>query len=125
MRIFLLVLSLTTARTHCPVAFTSRIMGGKWKAGLVWALLREEALRYSDLRRACPSISDRVLSKELKLLQRKGRISRREHSTIPPRTDYRLTERGPTLRPVMASTADLERHRIMPVRTPKSGVSGS
>jgi len=117
---FLLVPSLMTAPTHCPVAFTSRIMGGKWKARLVWALFREETLRYSDLRRACPPISDRILSKELKELESWGLISRREHSTIPPRTDYRLTERGLTLRPVMTSMANwgLEHHAIMPVRTP-------
>jgi DNA-binding HxlR family transcriptional regulator len=92
--------------TACPVAFTSRIMGGKWKARIVWALVRNETLRFSELRRACPPVSDRILSKELKELEAWGLISRREHPTIPPRTDYRLTELGETLRPVMAAMAD-------------------
>ena len=53
----------------CPVAFTNRIMGGKWKPRIVWALTRNDDLRFSELRRACPPISDRILSKELKELQ--------------------------------------------------------
>ena len=93
------------APAQCPVAFTSRVMGGKWKARLLWALFRAEPLRFSEMRRACPPITDRILSKELKELESWGLISRREQSTIPPRTDYSLTERGLTLRPVMAAMA--------------------
>jgi DNA-binding HxlR family transcriptional regulator len=94
------------APTQCPVAFTSRIMGGKWKARIVWALVRNESLRFSELRRACPPISDRILSKELKDLEGWGLISRQEHSTIPPKTEYRLSALGLTLRPVMAAMAE-------------------
>ncbi len=92
--------------TPCPVAFTTRIMGGKWKARIVWALIRTETLRFSELRKACPPISDRILSKELKELCSWGLLARHEHSTIPPQTEYRLTELGQTLRPVMAAMAD-------------------
>lgn len=90
---------------QCPVSFTTRVIGGKWKARLVWALLREQPRRFSELRRACPPISDRILSKELKELEAWGLIARREFPTIPPRTEYRLTERGETLRPLMAAMA--------------------
>jgi DNA-binding HxlR family transcriptional regulator len=93
-------------QTQCPVAFTSRIMGGKWKARIVWALVRTENLRFSDLRRACPPISDRILSKELKELEGWGLIARREYPTVPPKTEYSLTALGWTLRPVMAAMAE-------------------
>lgn len=92
--------------TKCPVAFTSRILGGKWKARIVWALVRNEPLRFSEVRRACPPVSDRILTKELRELEAWGLISRREYPVIPPKTEYRLTELGNTLRPVMASMAD-------------------
>ncbi len=92
--------------TGCPVAFTSRILGGKWKARIVWALVRNEPLRLSEIRRACPPVSDRILTKELRELQQCGLISRREYAVVPPKTEYRLTELGNTLRPVMASMAD-------------------
>ena len=91
---------------QCPVTFTARITGGRWKAKIVWVLLRHETLRYSEVRRACPPISDRILSKELRELEGWGVISRREHSTIPPKTDYSLTRLGQTLRPVPQAMAD-------------------
>ena len=94
------------APTACPVTFATRVVGGRWKARIAWALLRNDSLRYSELRRACPPISDRILSKELKELEGWGLVARREFSTIPPKTEYRLTELGQTLRPVMAAMAE-------------------
>jgi len=92
--------------TQCPVAFTTRIMGGKWKARIVWALTRNEVLRFSELRRSCPPISDRILSKELKELEGWGLVSRTEYAVVPPRTEYSLTALGRTLEPLMAAMAD-------------------
>jgi len=92
--------------TTCPVAFTSRVLGGKWKARIVWALIRNGVLRYSELRKACSPISDRILSKELKDLEAWGLIARHDYAVVPPKTDYTLTERGETLRPIMAAMAD-------------------
>lgn len=94
------------ASAQCPVTFTSRITGGRWKARIVWAILRQEVLRFSELRRACPPISDRILSKELKELEGWGVIWRREYGTVPPKTEYGLTELGQTLRPVMLAMAE-------------------
>jgi DNA-binding HxlR family transcriptional regulator len=91
--------------TPCPVALTSRVMGGKWKARIVWALIRTEPLRFSELRKACPPISDRILSKELKELEELGLIARKEYPVVPPKTEYRLTALGRTLEPVMAAMA--------------------
>ena len=90
----------------CPVAFTSRVLGGRWKSRIVWALVRAEPLRFSALRRACPPVSDRILTKELRELEAWGLISRKEYPVIPPKTEYRLTELGNTLRPLMAAMAD-------------------
>ena len=105
--------------TKCPVAFTSKILGGKWKARMIWALVRTEPLRFSDMRRACPPVSDRILTKELRELEAWGLISRREYPVIPPKTEYSLTELGNTLRPVMAAMAEwgLE-HRATIAETP-------
>lgn len=94
------------APPQCPVTFTSRITGGRWKARIVWALLRRDVLRFSEMRRECPPISDRILSKELKELESWGIIWRREYPTIPPKTEYGLTAVGETLRPVMQAMAD-------------------
>ncbi len=75
-----------------------RVSSGRWCV--------TEPLRFSEIRRACPPVSDRILTKELRELQQCGLISRREYAVVPPKTEYRLTELGNTLRPVMASMAD-------------------
>lgn len=90
----------------CPVAFTTQVMGGRWKARIVWALIRQQPLRFSELRRSCPPISDRILSKELKELEEWGLLSRREYPVVPPKTEYSLTPLGRTLEPLMAAMAD-------------------
>ena len=105
-RSFLLVANSMTAAPQCPVTFASRVVGGRWKARIVWALFRNETLRFSEIRRACPPISDRILSKELKELEGWGLLSRRQYPTIPPKTEYSLTNVGRTLRPVMMAMAD-------------------
>ena len=94
------------AALQCPVTFASRVVGGRWKAKIIWALLREDTLRFSAIRRACPPVSDRMLSKELKDLEGWGLVTRREYPTVPPRTEYSLTAAGLTLRPVLTSMAD-------------------
>lgn len=91
--------------TQCPVTFASRILGGRWSAKIIWSLLRHGTLRYSEIRRACPPISDRILSRELKALEEWGILTRYDHATIPPHTDYSLTELGKTLRPLMEEMA--------------------
>jgi DNA-binding HxlR family transcriptional regulator len=81
-------------------------MGGKWKARIVWGLIRNDHLRFSEIRRACPPISDRILSKELKELEDWGLVSRREYAVVPPKTEYSLTKLGWTLEPLMAAMAE-------------------
>jgi DNA-binding HxlR family transcriptional regulator len=71
-------------------------MGGKWKARLVWTLMRLGPQSFSDLRRAVPPISDRILTRELKELGGWGLIERTEHPVVPPRTEYSLTAFGKT-----------------------------
>ena len=72
----------------------------------MWALLRSEPLRFSALRRACPPVSDRILTKELRELEAWGLVVRKEYPVIPPKTEYRLTNFGHTLRPIMAAMAE-------------------
>lgn len=95
-----------SAPNPCPVAFATRVIGGKWKPRIVWALIRTERVRFSELRRACPPISDRILSRELKELEAAGLILREQRLQLPPHTEYSLTALGLTLRPMMAAMAE-------------------
>ena len=97
---------MSASPSPCPVAFATRVIGGKWKPRILWALVRTPTLRFSELRRACPPISDRILSRELKELEAAGLVRREQQPGLPPRTDYELTELGATLKPMMAAMAD-------------------
>ncbi len=92
----------------CPVEFTTRVVGGKWKPRLIWQLIRQQPqpLRFSELRNGCSPISDRILTKELKELEKMGLIARKEYPVVPRKTEYTLTEFGMTLVPLMQTMAD-------------------
>ncbi|AQT79413.1 transcriptional regulator [Mycolicibacterium litorale] len=84
----------------CPVETTLAVIGGKWKAVLVFHMTRGGAQRFAELRRKTPGISERVLAKQLRELEADGIVERRVFAEVPPRVEYSLTEYGTTLRPV-------------------------
>jgi DNA-binding HxlR family transcriptional regulator len=90
----------------CPlIAFDQRV-GGKYKLRILWDL-RHGALRYGELRRALlpaclgKAVTPRTLSRELKELELRGFIHRRQYPEVPPRVDYTLTDRGEAMLPVI------------------------
>ncbi len=97
---------MSSAPLKCPIAYTSRILGGRWKARIIWSLVQNGTLRFSEIRKACPPISDRILSLELKELTAWGFIDRQEYPVIPPKTEYTLSAMGESLKPVMAAMAE-------------------
>jgi DNA-binding HxlR family transcriptional regulator len=90
--------------TACPVQVTVEAMGGKWKPGIL-SRLRGGRLRLSEMRRQMPWISERVLIRQLKELQAAGLVTRVDHGTMPPHTDYGLSEHGRTLGPLLDEMA--------------------
>ena len=79
-------------------------IGDKWSI-LLLDVIGDETMRFKDLHRAVPGISDRMLTVTLRNLERDGLIVRRHHPTIPPRVDYRLSDRGKSLRCVIVPVA--------------------
>jgi DNA-binding HxlR family transcriptional regulator len=88
--------------TPCPVQTAIGIVGGKWKAGILFRLQRGP-MRLSQLLREMPWISERVLIRQLKDLVEVGVVHRHDHRTLPPRVDYSLTDYGATLAPILAA----------------------
>ena len=86
--------------TGCPVEATLELIGGKWK-GLVLYHLLQGTMRFSELRRKTPSVSQRMLTRQLRELEAVGLIVRTVHAEVPPRVEYRLSAQGETLRPVI------------------------
>jgi DNA-binding HxlR family transcriptional regulator len=87
--------------TECPVRKALSVLGGKWKLVLIYQI-GEETIRYGELRKRLPDISERMFILELKSLLDDGVIARRSHGEVPPRVDYWLTERGKRVLPLIA-----------------------
>ncbi len=85
---------------HCPVELTLSAIGGKWKVLILWGL-RGGTLRYSELRRALPGITHKMLSQQLRELEADGLVNREVFPVVPPRVEYSLTEHGRGLQPVI------------------------
>lgn len=85
---------------QCPGAACFLLLGKKWTAFLVWALL-DGPKRFTELAEAAPGLRDRVLSQRLKELEAAGIVTRTQHREIPPRVVYELTQAGAELGPVI------------------------
>jgi DNA-binding HxlR family transcriptional regulator len=84
----------------CPIEATFKVIGGKWKAILIYYLI-DEPKRFKDLMNLLETVSARMLTKQLKELEADGIIKRTFFAEIPPRVEYSLTDYGKTLLPVI------------------------
>jgi DNA-binding HxlR family transcriptional regulator len=83
-----------------------RSIDGRWKMPILAHLLNEEHMRFSDLERAIPRASQKMLTQHLRELERDGIVSRTVYPEVPPRVEYRLTKQGRELRPVFLALLD-------------------
>jgi DNA-binding HxlR family transcriptional regulator len=81
------------------------IIGGKWKP-IILNCIGDKSLRFGKLNQLIPAISNKVLSGELKELEDLALIERREFKELPPRVEYRLTQSGQSLMPLLHELAD-------------------
>jgi DNA-binding HxlR family transcriptional regulator len=88
------------ACARCPAEATIEVLGGRWKAHIIWHLLRG-TLRFGELRRGLPGVTQKVLTQQLRELEADGVVSRKVFAEVPPRVEYSLTERGKSLKPVI------------------------
>ena len=87
-------------RPGCAVEVTLDLIDGKWK-GVILYHLQGGSQRFGELRRLMPSITQRMLTKQLRALEDDGLIVRKVYAEVPPRVEYRLSEVGESLRPVI------------------------
>ncbi|HNR55629.1 MAG TPA: helix-turn-helix domain-containing protein [Flavobacteriales bacterium] len=89
---------------HCALDVTMELVGGKWKTIVLW-YLRKDKKRFSELRRLIPGITEKMLSMQLRQLEKDGFVSRTVHAEVPPRVEYALTPLGKTLLPLLEEIA--------------------
>jgi DNA-binding HxlR family transcriptional regulator len=84
----------------CPVEATLTFLDGKWKGVMLFHLL-DGKLRFNEIRRKIKSVTQRMLTKQLRELEEAGLVSRTVHPVVPPHVDYALTPVGRSLEPVI------------------------
>jgi DNA-binding HxlR family transcriptional regulator len=85
---------------QCPAERTLDIIGGRWKVLILWQLFDRER-RFSELFRAIVGITQKMLTQQLRELEKDGIVHRQVYAQIPPKVEYSLTPLGKTLRPVV------------------------
>ena len=89
----------------CPVAATAGLIAGKWKPTILLNL-KTGPVRFNELRRLIPGITQRSLTMQLRALESDGLVDRRDHNTNPPHVDYKLSERAWGLGPILDAMAE-------------------
>ena len=85
----------------CEKELTMSIISGKYKVVIIWHLGHEGPLRYGQIFKLFPNISDRILTKQLRELEQDGIIGRKVYPVVPPKVEYHLTELGNTILPLV------------------------
>ncbi len=87
---------------NCPIEAALDLIGGKWK-GVILHRLLDDTRRFNELKRTIPRITQRMLTTQLRDLEKARLISRKVYAEVPPRVEYSITPKGKTLRPVLSA----------------------
>jgi DNA-binding HxlR family transcriptional regulator len=91
---------MTGEQLGCPVEITLTLLGNKWKV----LILREVftgTKRFGELSRGIPGVSQKMLTQQLRQMERDNLIQRKIYAEVPPRVEYSLTEAGKSLKPIL------------------------
>ena len=92
-------------KENCPVAATLELIGGKYKALILWHLA-EKKLRFSELKKEIQGATPKMLTQQLRELEASNLIHREVFAVVPPKVEYSLTELGRSLMPILVSMRD-------------------
>jgi DNA-binding HxlR family transcriptional regulator len=87
---------------RCPLELSIDLIGGKWKCVTLWHL-RNGTLRFSQLKKRLPGVTQKMLTHQLRDLEENGLINRKVYPVVPPKVEYSLTEEGKVFVPVLKS----------------------
>ena len=107
-----------TAPLLCPVSATLQLIGGKYKALILWHL-QDNAVRFSALQKVVPGATPKMLTQQLREMEKDGLLTRTVYPIVPPKVEYSLTKKGSSLRPILTAmfawgTAHLEGSGLTP-----------
>lgn len=90
---------------NCPVEATISLIGGKYKAIILYHLINE-TLRFNQLQKLIPQATPKMLTQQLRELESDGLIVRTVYPVVPPKTEYSLSEFGKSITPIIDSMCD-------------------
>lgn len=89
----------------CPMVFVHKLVSGKWKILILW-YLTGGSLRFSEIKRKLPDVTQKMLTNQLRSLEDDGLIHREVYPVIPPKVEYSLTEVGSKMIPLLEQMYD-------------------
>ena len=91
---------------YCPAERAIYFLGGKWKIRILFSLLSNKIIRFGKLKKGLKTITQQMLSKQLKELETDGMVNRKVYQVVPPKVEYSLTEFGFSVMPILKSFSD-------------------
>jgi DNA-binding HxlR family transcriptional regulator len=91
--------------TNCPVVATLGMIGGKYKALILWHLV-EDKRRFGELQRLIPQATQKMLTQQLRELERDNLLIRTVYPVVPPKVEYSLSDLGRSIKPILDSMCE-------------------
>jgi len=108
----------------CPIDVTLAVVGGKWKASILWHL-SQDTLRFSDLQRLFSGTTRKMLTQQLRELEADGLVHREVYPQVPPKVEYSLTDKGRSIYPILELMCDWGREHAGVMGTGTAGAMGT
>lgn len=103
---------MATKLYNCPVEATIDVVGGKWKVLILWHIKENNVVRFGQLKKLIPTITQKMLTQQLRELEKDHVIHRKVYTQVPPKVEYSLTEYGVTLEDSLKCLGDWGREHI-------------
>ncbi|GIO12127.1 HxlR family transcriptional regulator [Cohnella xylanilytica] len=92
--------AVAASERKCPIETVIQVLGGKWKPLILWHLL-DSPKRFSELEKLIPEVTQKMLAQHLRELENDRLVTRTIYPSVPPKVEYRLSEYGQTMVPVL------------------------
>ncbi len=111
------VMTLRDKEYKCGIDVTLALVGGKWKASILWHLA-QDTMRFSDLQRQFADTTRKMLTQQLRELEGDGLVHRKVYAQVPPKVEYSLTEQGKSIFPILEMMCDWGSSYLKAANTP-------
>ncbi len=105
----------TDSRLTCEVETTLKVIGGRWKVLIIRELI-SEVKRFGELQRGLPGITQKMLTQQLREMEKDGIIHRKVYAQIPPKVEYSLTPLGESLIPILYAMHEWAVDHFLPIK---------